>query len=109
MTNAEIIALAPVIVSVIALLVTVIGWLYNHEAQKDLAKRQAADNAALQTRIENTKREFAIELQKIQHIGKARFADLQVVNDWWKEGFDLANQFSAIIATHEGLDKNRRP
>jgi hypothetical protein len=105
MTNAEIIALASVGVSIFALLITVIGWHYNHEAQKDLAKRQATDNAALQTKLENTRQEFAIELQKMQHIGKARFADLQIVNDWWKEGFDLANQFASI---DEKLDKNRR-
>lgn len=102
------IAILAVIVSLTGLLITVIGWIVNRDSQKGLAKQQASDNTALQRELEITKQEFALELQKRQHISTARFADLQQINEWWKEGFRLANEFAGVINSGEELNKGRR-
>lgn len=80
---------------------TVLGWVVKHQSQAALNQQ----NADLQKELQSTKRQLALELQKREHIGKARQADLQQINEWWREGWDLANQFASL---NEEVNKNKR-
>jgi hypothetical protein len=104
MSTTNFIAIGAILVSLVGLTVTIIGWIVTHQSQKEIAEEQAAANAKLQTELEAVKEQFARDRDQRHLLLPRQIEDLDKIRDWMMEGFRMGGEITSLFIDYKNIN-----